>query len=65
MVGLDPLVREVLMAALAVSALIALISVLYWLSTGLSPWPFVILTAIAGFGPGVAILSMASPRHHG
>jgi len=51
------------MAALAVSALIALIALLYWLSTGLSPWPFVILAAIAGFAPGIAMLSIATPRH--
>jgi len=63
MTGLDPLVEEVFMAALAVSALIALIALLYWLSTGLSPWPFVILAAIAGFAPGIAMLSMATPRH--
>ncbi|MGD0115459.1 MAG: hypothetical protein ABSC13_05580 [Dehalococcoidia bacterium] len=64
MVGIDPLVEEVLVAAVAVSVLIALISVLYWLSTGLSPWPVVILAAIAGFAPGIAMLSIASPRHH-
>jgi hypothetical protein len=63
MAGLDPLVEEVLVAAVAVSVLIALIAVLYWLSTGLSPWPFVILAAIAGFAPGIAILSITSPRH--
>jgi hypothetical protein len=63
MAGLDPLVEEVFIAASAVSVLIALIALLYWLSTGLSPWPFVILAAIAGFAPGIAMLSMASPRH--
>jgi hypothetical protein len=63
MAGLDPLVEEVFIATLAVSALIALIAFVYWLSTGLSPWPFVILMAAAGFAPGIAMLSMASPRH--
>jgi len=63
MARLDPLVEELLMASLAVSLLITLISLVYWFSTGLSPWPFVILAAIAGFAPGIAMLSLVSPRH--
>ena len=63
MAGLDPLLEEVLVTALAVGALITFISLLYWLSTGLSPWPFLILAAIVGFAPGTAILLITSPRH--
>ena len=42
--------------------LAALITLLYWLLTGLSPWPFLILAEAAGFGTGIAVLSIASPR---
>jgi hypothetical protein len=64
MAGLDPLVEEALVAVLAISVLIAVIALLYWLSTGLSPWPLVVLAEIAAFGTGMAVLLATSPRHH-
>ena len=63
MVSLDPLVREILIAALAVSALIALISVIYSAVYGPLSVAFRHPVGNSGFAPGVAILSMASPRH--
>lgn len=62
MLKLSPLVEEVLAATAAMTALSALIAVLYWLLTGLSPWPALILAELAGFGPGVALLSLTSPK---
>jgi hypothetical protein len=62
--GLDPLVEEALVAVLAIGALTAVIALLYWLSTGLSPWPLVILAEIAAFGTGIAVLLATSPRRH-
>lgn len=44
------------------SALAALVAIVYWLFTGLSPWPSVVLAEAAGFIPGIAILSITSPR---
>jgi hypothetical protein len=64
MTGLDPLLEEALVAAVAIGALIAVIALLYWLSTGLSPWPLVVLAEIAAFGTGMAILLATSPRRH-
>jgi hypothetical protein len=64
MAGLDPLVEEVLVAVLAIGALTAVIALLYWLSTGLSPWPLVVLAQLAAFGTGIAILLATSPRRH-
>jgi len=64
MAGLDPLVEEALIAVLAIGALTALIALLYWLSTGLSPWPLVVLADIAAFGTGMAVLLATSPRRH-
>ena len=58
----DPLLREVAVASAAMLALSGFISLLYWLFTGLSPWPFVILGTTAGFGFGVALLALTSPR---
>jgi hypothetical protein len=64
MAGLDPLVEEALIAVLAIGALTALIALLYWLSTGLSPWPLVVLADVAAFGTGIAVLLATSPRRH-
>jgi hypothetical protein len=64
MARLDPLLEEALVAVLAIGALTAVVALLYWLSTGLSPWPLVILADIAAFGTGMAVLLATSPRRH-
>jgi len=64
MAGLDPLAEEVLVAVLAIGVLTTIIALLYWLSTGLSPWPLLVLAEIAAFGMGMAILLATSPRRH-
>ena len=62
MARLDPLLEEVLAATLATSILGAALALFYWWITGLSPWPFVIIGEIGGFGFGVAVLALTSPR---
>jgi hypothetical protein len=64
MAGLDPLVEEALIGLLAIGALTAVIALIYWLSTGLSPWPLVVLADMAAFGTGMAVLLATSPRRH-
>lgn len=59
---LDPLVEDTLAAVLATSLLGAVVALLYWLLTGISPWPFVILGETGGLGFGVAMLALCSPR---
>ncbi len=59
---IDPLLEEVLAATLAMTVLAVVVAVLYWLITGLSPWPGLVLGEIAGFGFGIAPLSLTSPR---
>jgi hypothetical protein len=59
---LDPLIEEFLSAITAMVALIALISTLYWVFTGLSPWPELILAQVAVFGSGIGMLTLLSPR---
>jgi hypothetical protein len=59
---LDPLLEEVLVAAIAVAVLGAVIAVLFRLFTGISPWPVLILGEVAGFGFGLAILAVTSAR---
>ena len=60
---LDPLIEEILVGAVAMSVLGIVIAVAFWLLTGLSPWPFLVLGEIVGLGWGVVLLALASPYH--
>ena len=62
MVRLDPLLEDTLAALLATSVLGAVVALMYWLLTGVSPWPFVVLGEAGGLGFGVAMLALCSPR---
>ncbi|MBI2941863.1 MAG: hypothetical protein HYY04_15645 [Chloroflexi bacterium] len=62
MSNLDPLIEETLAASIAMAVLAGLVALLYWLMTGLSPWPIVILGEMAGFGFGIAVLALTAPR---
>jgi hypothetical protein len=59
---LHPLLEDTLAALLATSVLGTVIALAYWLLTGISPWPFVVLGEIGGLGFGVAMLALCSPR---
>jgi hypothetical protein len=59
---LHPLLEDTLAALLATSILGTVIALAYWLLTGISPWPFVVLGEIGGLGFGVAMLALCTPR---
>jgi hypothetical protein len=59
---LDPLLVETGIALLATSCLAAVIALIFWLTTGLSPWPFVVLGEMVGLGFGISLLALTSPR---
>ena len=59
---IDPLLEETLAASAAMTALAVVVAVLYWFITGLSPWPGLVLGELAGFGFGITLLSLTSPR---
>ena len=59
---IDPLLEEALAASAAMTVLAVVVAVLYWVITGLSPWPGLVLGELAGFGFGIALLSLSSPR---
>jgi hypothetical protein len=61
-IELDPLIEDTLAALAATTLLGVVVAVFYWLITRLSPWPFVVLGEIGGFGFGVAVLALTSPR---
>ena len=59
---LNPLLEEFLAASAAILALLALVSLLYWLVTGLSPWPEIVVAQVLIYGSGVGVLTLTSPR---
>jgi hypothetical protein len=61
-VKLDPLVEETLAATLAVTMLGVVLTAFFWLATGLSPWPAIILGELVGLGMGIPLLALTSPR---
>ena len=56
--------QDALAALLATSVLGTVIALVYWLLTGISPWPFVVLGEIGGLGFGVAMLALCTPRRY-
>jgi hypothetical protein len=55
-------VQDTLAALLATSVLGVVIALMYWLLTGISPWPFVVIGEIGGLGFGVVMLALSTPR---
>jgi hypothetical protein len=62
MLHLPVLLEEFLVALAASTCLGAAIAAVYWLVTGLSPWPGLILGEVIGFGWGSALLALTSPH---
>lgn len=59
---LDQLLEETLVAVTCASVLGGAIALIFWLTTGLSPWPMVVLGEVAALGFGVALLALTTPR---
>jgi len=59
---LDPIVEEAIVATISMLVLGTFIALSFYVVTGISPWPFVILSECAAFGMGIALLTFASPR---
>ena len=59
---MEPLLAETLIAVAVTAALGGFIALLFWLTTGMNPWPFVVLGEMAGLGFGVALLALTSSR---
>jgi len=62
---LDPMLEEALVATISMFILGVFIALTFYVVTGISPWPFVILSECAAFGMGIALLTFASPRQRG
>jgi hypothetical protein len=59
---LDPLLEEALVATVSMAILAAFIALSFYALTGISPWPYVILSEFTAFGMGIILLTLSSPR---
>ena len=57
-----PLIMEAIVASGWMTAIGVFVAVVYWGLTGLSPWPYVVLSEIAALGFGVVLLALVSPK---
>ena len=58
----DPLIEEAIVATISMFIVGAFIALSFYVVTGISPWPFVILSETAAFGIGIVLLTLSSPR---
>ena len=59
---LDPLLEEAIVATVSMTIVAVFIALSFYAITGISPWPFVVLSECAAFGMGIVLLTMSSPH---
>jgi hypothetical protein len=59
---LDPLLEEAIVATVSMFIVAVFIALSFYVVTGISPWPFVVLSECAAFGMGIVLLTFSSPR---
>jgi formate/nitrite transporter FocA (FNT family) len=55
------LVEETVVAAVGLAVISVLIDAIFWLSTGRSPWPGLVLAECVAFGWGLILVVVTSP----
>jgi hypothetical protein len=62
---IHPLIIETLVATAWMTGIGVFVAATYWGLTGLSPWPYVVLSEVAALGFGIVLLALVSPRGRG
>ena len=63
--SINPMLEEVIAALVAMTILATAVAALFWVGTGISPWPHVVIAEIGACGFGLVLLIASSPmRHH-
>lgn len=62
--GMSPLLEEVIAAVAAMTLLAVAVAMLFWLGTGISPWPHVVLAEIGSCVFGIVLLVASSPMRN-
>jgi hypothetical protein len=52
---------DLLSGAAAILVMVGLLALVYWATTGMSPWPVFVLAELPGAGFGFILLSMSTP----
>jgi hypothetical protein len=60
--GSTAVAGDLLAGALAILVMVCVLAGVYWVSTGISPWPVFMLAELPGAGFGFVILALSSPR---
>ena len=53
--------EELVSGAVAIAGLMLALAGIYWLVTGLNPWPVFILSELPGAGFGLVLLALMTP----
>jgi hypothetical protein len=53
---------EIVSGAVAITALVVILALVYRFATGDSPWPVFVLAELPGAGFGFVMLALSSPR---
>ena len=56
--------EELLSGATAIAALMLALAGIFWLVTGMNPWPVFILSELTGAGFGLVLLGLMTPGRH-
>jgi hypothetical protein len=54
--------EELLSGAVAIAGLMIALAGIYWLVTGISPWPVFVLSELPGAGFGLVLLALMTPN---
>jgi hypothetical protein len=56
--------EELIAGAAAIAGLMLALAGIYWLVTGISPWPIFVLSELPGAGFGLVLLALLTPHRH-
>jgi hypothetical protein len=56
--------EELIAGAAAIAGLMLALAGIYWLVTGISPWPVFVLSELPGAGFGLVLLALLTPSRH-
>jgi drug/metabolite transporter (DMT)-like permease len=56
--------EEFLHGAVAIAGLMLALAGIYWVVTGINPWPVFVLSELPGAGFGLVLLALLSPSRH-
>jgi hypothetical protein len=56
--------EELIAGAAAIAGLMLALAGIYWLVTGISPWPIFVLSELPGAGFGLVLLALLTPSRH-